>query len=181
MKAILILLPILVVSIAFGQDKKGDGVKIKEPKNVKSSTAPVTHAEAKAVFERVWKTLGTSLKLKGQNPIVVPSDKNPITKNEVLAAFKQIVTKVEPMFKRSASPVAFRTANFRKDFDQAAYTRLVKDGFVMPVGPIVVGKNGSLTTFEFGDGIGVLLIKIADLTHMPVRKFTPSLMGGKGG
>ncbi len=175
------ILSILAVSAAFGQVKNDDGPKMKEPKNVERSTTPVTHAEAKAVFEKVWKTLGTSLKAKGANPVVVASDKNPLTKNEALAAFKQIVTKVEPMFKRSASPVAFKPANFRNDFNQAAFTKLVKDGFVMPVGPMVTGKNGSLTSFEFGDAVGVLLIRVADLIHMLVRKFTPNIMGGKGG
>ena len=68
MKVLLFVVPILLMPTAFAQEKKGDRVKMKEPKSVKSSTSPVTHAEAKAVFERVWKTLGTSLKIKGAEP-----------------------------------------------------------------------------------------------------------------
>ena len=76
--------------------------------------------------------------------------------------------------------MSFKPERFRKDFDQASYLKLVRDGFVMPVGPLVVGKDGPVSTNEFGDSIGVLLIRISDLVHMPNRQYSPDLMGGKG-
>jgi hypothetical protein len=181
MKAIcLVLIASAVVSISLGQTKSTDDSKKKHVKAVKSTSAPVTRAEARAVFEKAWKALATGLKVKGANPVKIASDSSPITKNEVLTAFKAVVTQVQPMFKRSATRVAFNAAKVRKDFDMASFGRLIEHGFVMPVGPIVTGKNGPVSTYEFGDAVGVLLIRIADLSHMPSRKFTPALMPPDG-
>ena len=151
-------------------------LKKKTEKVVKVSAAPVTHAEAQKTFERVWKTLSKGLKAKGPNPVKLSADGQPVTKDEVLQSIKVVVAQVEPLFKRSASPLAFKPQRFRKDLNQGAYSKLVRDGFVMPVGPLVVGKNGPLSTYEFGDAIGVLLVRISDLVHMPTRKFSPNLM-----
>lgn len=173
MKAMLLIIAAVSASMAFAQ---ADGPKMKPPKDVKTSTAPVTHAEAKMTFEKAWKSLGSGLKVKGPNPVAMVSDKKPITKDEVLVAFKAIVSHVAPKFKRSATPVKFKSNRLRKDLDQTQFGKLIKDGFVMPVGPIVIGKNGPVTTLEFGDAVGVLLVRISDLIHMPSRKFTPDLM-----
>lgn len=176
MKAMLLAIAVFSTSISFGFEQQQDGPKMKQQKDVKSSTAPVTHAEAKATFEKAWKALVRGLKVKGANPVVMVSDKNPVTKDEVLAAFRAIVSQAQPKFKRSATPVTFKLTRLRKDLDQSKYGKLIKDGFVMPVGPLVVAKNEPLTTFEFGDAVGVLLVRISDLIHMPSRKFTPDLM-----
>jgi len=177
MKPVCLVIGVLAATLAFGQEKPTDKLKHEKAKPVKATTAPVTHAEAKAVFELAWKSLANGLKATGPNPVTLKSDKSPITKNETLIAFKQIVSRVEPSFKRSASPVSYNPQRLRKDLDQATLGKLITDGFVMPAGPTVTGKDGTLSTFDFGDAVGVLLIRIADLAHMPSRKFSPTLMG----
>ena len=180
MKTVIFFGATLLCGFAIGQAKSADDVKMKTHKDVKTSSAPVTRAEASKVFDRGWNSLVKGLKVKGANPVKIVSDGTPITKNEILAAFQSIVSQVQPMFKRSASVTPHYVSRLRKDFDQTKYLKLIRDGFVMPVGPLVVGKDGPVSTFEFGDAVGVLLIRISDLIHMPVRKFSPNLMGGKG-
>ena len=181
MKTILLILTaFLIVSSSLGQAKDTGELKVKHVKEVKSTSAPVSRAEANAVFAKAWKALATGLKAKGTNPVKIPVDKNPITKNEVLAAFNAFVTQMRPMFKRSATRVAFNVARVRKDLDMKGFGKLIEEGFVMPVGPLVTGKNGTLSTFEFGDAVGVLMLRIADLAHLPSRKFTPALMPDGG-
>ncbi|MEI8283222.1 MAG: hypothetical protein WCG75_12515 [Armatimonadota bacterium] len=177
MKSVWLVIGVLGASLALGQDQAPDKLNHPKTKPVKSTTAPVTHAEAKTVFDLAWKSLTTGIKVTGPNPVTLKSDKSPITKNETLIAFKQIVTRVESTFKRSASPVNFNPQRLRKDLDQATLGKNHEDGFVMPAGPIVTGKDGTVSTFDFGDAVGVLLIRIADLAHMPSRKFSPALMG----
>lgn len=181
MKIILVLILALIsTSTVFSQGKGSNEPNMKQVKDVKSTSAPVTHAEAQAVFAKAWGALAKGLKAKGVNPVKLPSDKNPVTKNEVLSAFKAIVEQTRPLFKRSASKVAYNPSRVRKDMDLQRYGRLIQDGFVMPVGPIATGKDGGLSTFEFGDAVGVLLLRIADLSHMPSRKFSPGLMAPGG-
>lgn len=174
---LLFTIALLTTSIAFGQGHGADDEHHRlQTKVVKTSSAPVTHVEAQAVFAKAWKALGTSLKLKGVNPVKFPADSKPVTKNEVLVAFNSFVALTRPTFKRSASKVSFVRTRVRKDMDLKTFGKLIEDGFVMPVGPLAAGKNGSLTTYEFGDAVGVMLIRIADLAHLPSRKFTPALM-----
>ncbi len=177
MKSVWLVIGVLTAALVVAQDKPADKLKHQKAKPIKSTTAPVTHAEAKTVLDLAWKSLTTGIKVTGPSPVILKSDKNPITKNETLVAFKQIVTRVESTFKRSASPVNFNPQRLRKDLDQAALGKLIKDGFVMPTGPIVTGKDGKVSTFDFGDAVGVLLVRIADLAHLPSRKFSPALMG----
>lgn len=177
MKTVAALAILLCTGLALAQEKvQGGDFKTKQPKNVKATTAPVTRAEAAKVFGKVWTAFATGLKVKGANPVKLTADNKPITKDEVLASIKSLVASTSPTFKRSASPTPFKPTRFRKDLDQVAYAKLVKDGFVMPVGPLVTGSNGPVSTFEFGDAVGVMIVRIADLAHLPSRKFSPSLM-----
>ena len=181
MRFILIAVVLMIGSYAAAQVQGAGEVKMRKPKDVRSSAAPVTHAEANAVFAKAWQSLVTGLKVKGANPVKMAMNQAPVTKNEILAAFKSMVTQVQPMFKRSASPARYKPERLRRDLDQANYAKLIRDGFVMPVGPLVVGRDGTVSTHEFGDSVGVMLIRIADLIHMPSRRFSPDIMGGKGG
>lgn len=56
------------------------------------------------------------------------------------------------------------------------YLKLVKDGFVMLVGFLVVGKNGLLIMVEFGDVVGVMIIWIVDLVYLLMWKYIFVLM-----
>ncbi|MBI1333306.1 MAG: hypothetical protein GC165_10555 [Armatimonadetes bacterium] len=180
MKYLAILVSLLLCGLAFGQgdDSGVKDPKMKQPKVIKATTAPVTHAEAQKTFDKMWAAMAKGLKVKGSNPVALASDAKPITKNEVLAAMQKVVDQVTPMFKRSATPAAFVPARFRKDFDQTAFTKLVKDGFVMPYGPLVTGSNETVSTHDFGDAVGTLMVRISDLVHLPSRKYSPALMDG---
>lgn len=177
-KIVAVMSVILVASFALSQDQDGGEIKRKQTRDVKVTKAPVTRAEAKKTFDKAWNAVSKALKLKSANPIKMVSDGKSVTKDEVLSSMKSIVTLASVSFKRSASPVKFDQTRFRQGFNSAEFSKLVKDGFVMPVGPLVTGDKGSLSTYEFGDAIGVMLVRIADLAHLPPRKFTPDLMGG---
>ncbi len=169
---------LLAVAYAFGQKDKGDGPEFKKQpkKEVKTTTAPVNHAEAAKTLQRAWDAMAKGLKLKGSNPVKLPNDAKPITKDEVLSAYRAMVLVAQPSFKRAPTPVAYNAKRFRKDFNQGTYLKLVKDGFVMPYGPLVVGSSGTVSTYEFGDSLGVFMLRVSDLAHMPSRKFSPNLM-----
>ena len=137
---------ILLASFAMSQDQDGGDIKRKQVRDVKVSNAPVTHAEAKKIFDKAWNAIAKALKLKSANPVKMTSDGKPVTKDEVLSSMKSIVSLVSPSFKRSASPVKYDQTRFRKDLDSGAFGKLVKDGFVMPVGPLVMGSNGPGST-----------------------------------
>ena len=61
----------------FAQENGAQDVKMKKPSVVKSSSAPVTHAEAKMVLDKAWNALAKGLKVKGANPVKIVNDQNP--------------------------------------------------------------------------------------------------------
>ena len=176
MKQALIFLALCFSLSAFAQDQ-GE-FKKPAPKAVKASSAPVTRAEARKVLDRAWTVLAKGLKLKGPSPFTLVADSSPVTKNEVLAEYARLVQVSSASFKRSPRPSSFDASRLRKDGDSAQIVALVSKGIVMPLGPLVTGKNGTLTTAEFGDSVGVLVARLSDLCHLPSAQFSPNLMPG---
>lgn len=179
MRAVAIL-AILVSATAIGQVGGQTEFKPKTTKTVKPSEIPVTRAEAAKTFEKAWKALVRGLKVKGTAPYRITADAKPVTKDEVLAGVLAITNATKPYFKRIPVSAKYDVKKFRATFDQPKYLTLVKLGFVMPYGPLVTGKTTTVTPFEFGDAVGVMLVRIADLAHLPTRKFSPALMDGSG-
>ncbi len=176
MKFVLVLLAFCLSWVAVAQDQG----EFRKPttKEVKVSAAPVTRAEARKVLDRAWTVLAKGLKLKGAAPFSLVADATPVTKNEVLAEFARLVTVSAAGYKRSPRPSRFDAARLRKDGDSAQMTALVSKGLVMPLGPLVTGKNGTISTVEFGDAVGVLMARLADLCHLPSGQYSPNLIPG---
>lgn len=170
------LLGVVLVASAFAQEQ-GE-FKKSVSKTIKSTSAPVTRAEARKVLDRAWTVMVKGLKLKGAAPFKLVSDSTPISKNEMLAEMDLLLKATTPFFKRSPRPATFDAARLRTDGDLAKMKFMVSKGLVMPLGPLVTGKNGPLTTEEFGDAVGVLMVRIADLCHLPSTTYSPNLMPG---
>ncbi|MEI7577668.1 MAG: hypothetical protein WCK51_12305 [Armatimonadota bacterium] len=158
--------------------QSGEEFKKPTPKVVKTSVAPVTRAEARKVLDRAWSVLAKGLKLAGGSPVKMTNGPEAITKNEVLAEFSLIVQATTKQFKRSPRPASFDAKRLRVDGDSAQMQFLVAKGLVMPLGPLVTGKNGPVSTSEFGDAVGVLIARLADLCHLPSTTYSPNLMPG---
>lgn len=176
MRKILILVSLVISSAVFAQDT-GE-FKKPTPKAVKTSTAPVTRAEARKVLDRAWSILAKGLKLTVPSPVKLVGSGDPISKNEILSEFALLANASAKYFKRSPRPSTFEAARLRTDGDSAQIKFLVSKGIVMPLGPLVTGKNGTVTTAEFGDAVGVLIARLADLCHLPSTKYSPNLMPG---
>jgi hypothetical protein len=171
-----VALSVLLVGAVPAQDvPKFNKPKPKVAKEITKS--PVTHAEAKQVFEKAWKALSQGLKNPRKFPLQLPNDKLPIKKNEVLSAFTILITAFEPQFRRTPRPTNFKVQRLRKDVIPGTQ-QMVSKGFVSPYGPLTTGTNSTLTPKEFGTAVGILMVRITDLSHMPSSKFSPSLMPG---
>jgi hypothetical protein len=176
----LAILTTLVAATAMAQIGEQKEFKPKATKTVKASDQPVTRAEAAKTFEKAWKALGRGLKIQGAAPYKIAADNKPVTKDEVLGAVLAITNAAKPHFKRIPVSAKYDAKKFRTTFSQPKFLPLVKLGFVMPYGPLVTGKTTTVTPYEFGDAVGVMLIRIADLAHLPSRKFSPALMDAGG-
>ena len=52
---------------------------------------------------------------------------------------------------------------------------LIAWGCVAPVGPLATGKAPGLSCEQFGDAVGMLVVRLSDLTHTPSSRWSPYL------
>ncbi|MGV3618205.1 MAG: hypothetical protein ACO1SV_22995 [Fimbriimonas sp.] len=166
---------ILLVASAHAQEPK-EGLTRKTVKPPAATAAPVSQAEARAVFTRAEKVLRSALNLSGNaaSPIAVAA--KPVTRAQVVSEFNRLYKLVEPSAKLTPRPVRFDQTRIRMTgARREELVRLVRLGAVAPIGPLATNANDSLTVAEFGDALGFFLTRMAEITHMPSRKWTPAL------
>ena len=146
---------------------------------------PVTVAEANAVFAKIEGAVRDVLKMEKAEKRPV-GEKRPITRAEVVRRMDEIFQSVKPKFQFTPRP--FRTEEavinrFNDDpITQAHMKKLVRWGFLAPVGPLVVGPGDSLTIAAFGDAVGYFLSQMAAMTYFADPNWVPALQpsGGRG-
>lgn len=155
----------------FGQDGK-----LHKPATVRLSSVdasqPVTHIEANAAIARATKALEAVVHIKYAAP-GLPQNPKPVTREETAELFYKVYAKTRPEFKFTPRPIAVPTKRLTNK--SRVVPELIRTGMLAPIGPVAAGSGVGLTTKEFGDALGYLLTRLADLTHMPSSKWSPNL------
>jgi len=141
---------------------------------------PVTHAEASAMLSKA----GQAIKVFSDGKVATfapkfGSDVKPMTRVELIREFDRMFEAVRPNFKFTPKKVAFDAAVLKPGRDAAlrkSLEKLVSWGCVARLGPVAVGPSEGLEPDEFGDALGFLLVRLADLSHTPHSRWTPSMM-----
>ncbi|MCH7946112.1 MAG: hypothetical protein IIC73_08895 [Armatimonadetes bacterium] len=149
-----------------------------------AQAAPVTVAEANTVFAKIDDAVREVLKMKKaeKGPI---GQNRPVTRAEVVAQMERIFKSVRPKFQFTPRP--FRTeVGVIKRFNadpktQERMEKLVRWGFLAPVGPLVVGPGDSLSIPAFGDAVGYFLSQMAAMTYFADPDWVPELPPFDGG
>lgn len=129
------------------------------------SEAPVTRAEARRTLERLRDVADRALRLRSEpEAIALPNDAKPVTAVETVAVLRRLMRRYEPAFRV--------TPPLRSGADAFVAYRMIA-----PRGPLAIGRK-TLRPSEFGDAAGYFLVRLADLTHTPMREYSPALMGG---
>jgi hypothetical protein len=141
--------------------------------------APVTQAEAAAVFTKADQVMKSVIKYKATAP-AFPASTAIATRGQVLRHLNALVEAVQPKFKFKLprQPSAPAVISFKDPALKQMAERLESLGFIDRYGPLVTSKAEGLQPDDFGDAVGYFIARIADMTHMPSWKFTPFLMPG---
>ncbi len=145
--------------------------------------APVTRAEAAATFKDVETALRifSGGKVKGFAPKW--GTPGPATRAEVILAFEKAFEQLRPQFKFTPRMVKFDPSVLRP-VDTAArkpLEKLVAWGCISRLGPLATDAAPSIGLADFGEAVGFMLVRLAELTHTPSSKWTPAMMYGDGG
>jgi hypothetical protein len=171
---------LVLISVPAAQVKQG--LSDRKPKAVVGAVAnaPVTQAEAAAVFKRAETVLRKLTRQPGVAKSGIPLTGAPVSRTQIVREMDRIFNLAKPAFKFTPPPVQHRPELFSlKDAASvAALKRLVGWGFVARLGPVATSSKSSLTVAEFGDAIGFFLLRMSDLTHTPSTKWSPYLQSG---
>lgn len=135
-------------------------------------TRPVTQREVQKVIKEAARILGEP----GYKPLT-PAQTKPVSRDQVVQELSQLFRTLKPKFKTTPrkqpvrSDVLSVSPKLRPDLET-----LIAWGSVGPFAPLATNKNSTMTPAEFGDALGMFVARMADLTHLPSSKFTPSLM-----
>jgi len=100
-----------------------------------------------------------------------------VSRDEVVTVFDRLVEAAKPAYKISlpALPIESAALISKRAEVKQAMTRLVRGGFISRVDPLLCGPGDNLEPEIFGDDIGYLLARVAELSHMPSSKWSPYL------
>jgi hypothetical protein len=178
-----ILVLSLLGCLALAQEPPQQGLnKAQRPQaSAQGSGAPVTQAEARAVFERAERIIREITKSEATvAPIALPAATAPLTRQQAINEFARLYEVTRPKFK--LTPRAVRVdEKVLKASDavvRARLSQLVRAGAVANYGPLAAGPAETMTVQEFGDALGFFLARMAEMTHMPSPRWSPPLMGG---
>ncbi|MCH8978337.1 MAG: hypothetical protein IH945_03735 [Armatimonadetes bacterium] len=140
--------------------------------------APVTVAEANAVFAKIDAAVRDVMKMKPADKGPVGEDR-PITRAEVVQRMESIFQSMRPKFQFTPRPFR-REPGVIKRFNADPKTQekmemLVRWGFLAPVGPLVVGPADSVSIAVFGDAVGYYLSQMAAMTYFADPNWVPAL------
>ena len=135
----------------------------------KTSVAPVTRTEARAVFVKLVKVADRAIPRKGVRSAYAPAvgASGDLTSADVRGELARLTERYAPDFR--LVPVA---VSGLKGEARVKALRMWSSN-----GPIALPKP-KLTVAEFGDAVGYFLVRLADLTHTPSHKYSPALMDG---
>jgi hypothetical protein len=173
-------LPVIALLATLAACQAQDQTTIAKPKKVAKPTvdtkSPVTQAEAKAVFIKAATVLKPVIGGNFPAPKLANSAKA-VSRAEVVEEFTRLFMAAKPAFKLIPRKVRFDAARLTlKDPAQRKnIERLIAFGAVAKMGPLAAGNKEELSVQEFGDAVGFLVARIAEVTHMPSAKWTPSL------
>ena len=144
------------------------GFKPPKPKAPpKASAAPVTRAEARAVFVRLAKTADRAIPRKGARAAYSPAvgASGDLTSADVRAELGRLTDRYAPDFRLVPVAVSGLTGE----------RRVKALRMWSPNGPISLSKP-TLTVAQFGDAVGYFLVRLGDLTHTPSHRYSPATM-----
>ncbi len=138
----------------------------------------LTQSEAEQLLYRVE---GSLRKTTGLPPRTRQDRPNtPITKAQVLNEFMRIYQAGQPKFRVTPRPyriVPKILAQIKDPTAQNSARILALNGFLGPVGPLVMEPDAPVNAADYGRALGLFVSQFVRLTSQPDPRWTPSLQG----
>ncbi len=171
----------LLAVYCFAQGAPEHLAKHNQPR-IAVSNAPVTQAEAYAMFQRVERAFRNINGITENGPASAFSPSNePISRDKTVIEMARLYDLVKPKFTIKLRTVKFDPAVFtlHDKTAKAEASKLVAAGCIGKYAQLVAGAGNTMQVGSFGDAVGLFIARIAELTHTPSSRFSPYLKLGR--
>lgn len=154
-----------------------------KPTSTNISTSVVTVEEVIKTMRRCEKAVRAVLHLKPATAPGLPADKaKPASRELVVDQFYRIFEVAKPEFKFTPRPLSFDKKLIKPPTTKSRekLEKLISFGAVSASGPLATSTKDTLTIQQFGEATGLMLARLAELTHTPDSKFSPYMNQGGG-
>lgn len=167
---------LFVSSVAVAQEGK-----LGQKKQVDAANLAVNQGEVAFNILRFERAIRKVTGIGGQAKTMVVSDpKKSAGRTMILAQLARMFELSQPTFKFTP-----RMIQYQKEVitipashpQRASVEKLIAWGALNRVSPLITSKKDTVTLEEFGQALGTLAARIADLTHTPSSRWSPYLGG----
>jgi hypothetical protein len=147
-----------------------------------ANNAPVTEAEVALSVARMEQAIQSVLRITAMPKRPIRASNQVATREHIVREFDRLFELARPHFKFTPNQVRFDATMLNIGAaERPALEKLIGWGAVAKVGPLATSPTPGLTPREYGDALGFMLLRIADLTHTPSSRWSPYLMGTEPG
>lgn len=166
----------LIGTLVFAQDNASDKKpKPYAPRKIVLSPQPVTKDEARKVLDKMSHAFVRVIPAVKPAPIQL-AGKQPVTRAEIIEQFARIFEATKPNFKKNPSKASVNPGalTVKEPAAKEKLETLIAWKCVDPTGPLATGNKETMGVLEFGDAVGLMIARLADLTHTPNPRFSPN-------
>lgn len=148
------------------------------PSAAKAAETPITMDEMADVMQRIETAVMRTVFRNYRSVAKAKGGSEPATTGKMIAAFGKLFDRCKPKFKLTPKMTAYDASVLTikpGEPERSTLEKLVKWGFVGPVGPLATSETKTLTPVQFGDALGLYLSRLAELTHTPSSEWSPYL------
>ncbi len=166
-----------LVSVAVAQQETQPGkAKAYEPRKIVITPQPVTKQEAGKIFLQVNSAIAKVMPKLRPMPIHLAGEK-PVTREEIVNELDKIFQMAKPEFKFTPRKVSYDPSllTIKDKGTRTKLEKLISWGCVDKVGTLATSSKDTMGVMDFGDTVGLMTARVAELTHMPDPRFSPDL------
>lgn len=147
------------------------------------ATSTVTVEEVIKTMRQCEKAVRAVLGMKPVTATSLPANKaKPASRELVVDQFYHLFELAKPEFKYTPRPLNFDKKLLKPPTPKSKekLEKLISFGAVSASGPLATSTKDTLTIQQFGEATGLILARLAELTHTPDSRFSPYMNQGGG-
>jgi hypothetical protein len=131
--------------------------------------------EAAGALARAERVTRRVLGLPAAPAAPLPEGSTAASRQQIVRGLHRVFFVARPKFRYTPFPSPIDAVRYRGQPAGEQIRELVEWGALAPTGPLAIGPGETVALRDFGEALGFLFIRLADLTHTASAKWSPKL------